>query len=260
MRSRNNDTMSNRLIITGGSRGIGAETARRAAARGDEVVVVYGSRADGAEALVDGIRHDGGRAMAVRADVAVEADVTALFERVDRELGPITGLVNSAGIAGDSGRVDQYDAHGLERLFAVNVIGTMLCCREGVRRMSTRHGGQGGAIVNVSSMASTIGGRAGSAHYAASKAAVDSFTKGLAKEVASEKVRVNAVRPGMVATDMIGPLLADRERANHMAKTIAMNRFAEPGEIAAAILWLLSDEAPFVSGTLLDASGGGFVI
>lgn len=243
------------ILITGGASGIGAETARMAAARGHRVAINFRSRPQQAEALA---REIGGRAF--QADVAVEGEIVRLFDEVTRAMGPVTGLVNSAGIGGGAHRVEGFEADGLARLFQVNVVGLMLCCREAAKRMSTRHGGTGGAIVNVSSMAGTIGGRTGKSHYAASKAAVDAFTVGFAKEVAREGIRVNAVRPGVVATDMTAPGLADPAVRADIESTIPMGRVGQPPEVATAILWLLSDEASFISGARLDASGGGFVI
>jgi NAD(P)-dependent dehydrogenase (short-subunit alcohol dehydrogenase family) len=243
------------ILITGGASGIGAEAARLAARRGYAVAINYRSRPERAQALASEI---GGRAF--QADVAVEADIVRLFDEATTVLGPITGLVNSAGIGGGAHRVDAFDGAGLAQLFQVNVVGLMLCCREAARRMSTARGGQGGAIVNVSSMAATIGGRSGKSHYAASKAAVDAFTVGFAKEVAGEGIRVNAVRPGVVATDMTAPGLAQPAVRADIEATIPMGRVGQTPEIAAAILWLLSDEASFISGARLDASGGGFVI
>ena len=181
-----------------------------------------------------------------------------MFDQAVERLGPLTALVNSAGVSGHS-RVVDFDAGSLETLMRVNVIGTMLCCREAGRRMSTARGGAGGAVVNISSMAATIGGRPGSAHYAASKAAVDVFTVGFAKEVANQGIRVNAVRPGATLTDMTASL-RDADLAGKVAATIPMNRIAEAAEVAAPVLWLLSPEASFVSGCRLDVSGGGFVI
>jgi NAD(P)-dependent dehydrogenase (short-subunit alcohol dehydrogenase family) len=248
------------ILITGGSRGIGAATARLAAARGHGIAVNYQTRADAAKALVAEITAAGGTAAAFQGDVSQEADVVRLFAQVERDLGPLSALVNSAGINGGKNRVTDFTADQLDRLMAVNVVGTMLCCREAVRRLSTLRGGPGGAIVNVSSMAATIGGRPGSSHYAASKAAVDAFTVGLAKEVAAEGIRVNAVRPGVTLTDMTDPLRHDATLRSEVAATIAMNRVATAEEIAAPILWLLSDEASFVSGCCVNASGGGFVI
>ena len=252
--------MTDTLLITGGASGFGAALAPLAAARGWAVAVNYRSRAAQATALVRSIVDAGGRATAIEADVAGEAGVVRLFDETERALGKVTRLVNSAGINGGTRRVEQFDEAGLARLFAVNVVGLMLCCREAARRMSTARGGRGGAIVNVSSMAGTIGGRAGKSHYAASKAAVDAFTVGFAKEVAREGIRVNAIRPGVVATEMTAAALADPASRADIEATIPMGRVGDAAEIARAILWLLSDEAPFISGARLDASGGGFVI
>jgi NAD(P)-dependent dehydrogenase (short-subunit alcohol dehydrogenase family) len=253
--------MSGGLLITGGSRGIGAATARLAAARGYAVAINYREQAEQAAALVGEIEAAGGTALAVQADVSRQDEVARLFRAVDERLGPLTALVNAAGInGGPPGRVADLEQPALERLLAVNVIGTMLCCREAVRRMSTANGGAGGAIVNVSSMAATIGGRPGRSAYAASKAAVDSFTVGLAKEVAREGIRVNAIRPGMTLTDMTDAVRRDPGRRAQIAATIAMNRCAEAEEIAQPILWLLSDAASFVAGAILDAAGGGFML
>lgn len=248
------------MLITGGARGIGAATAKLAAARGDAVAVNYERARDRAEALVAEIEQAGGRAIAVQADVAQEDQIRRMFREVDERLGGLGALVNSAGISTAETKVADFEQATLERLLAVNVIGTMLCCREAVRRMSTTGGGPGGAIVNVSSMAATIGGRPGRSAYAASKGAVDSFTIGFAKEVAREGIRVNVVRPGMTLTDMTDAVRQNAELRARVTDTIAMNRCAEPEEMARAILWLLSDEASFISGALLDASGGGFML
>jgi NAD(P)-dependent dehydrogenase (short-subunit alcohol dehydrogenase family) len=249
------------LLVTGGSRGIGAATARLAAGQGYAVAINYRTTNESAAAVVAEIESTGGGAIAVHADVSQEREVERLFEEVDQRLGRLSALVNSAGIdGGPETRVADLEQASLEHLCAVNVIGTMLCCREAVRRMSTVHGGAGGAIVNLSSMAATIGGRPGRSAYAASKAAVDSFTVGLAKEVAQEGIRVNAIRPGMTLTDMTHAVRRDPDRRAQIAATIAMNRCAEAEEIAQPILWLLSDEASFVSGAILDASGGGFML
>ena len=246
------------LLITGGASGIGAEAARLAAARGYKVAINYRSREAEAKKVVADITGEGGHAVALPADVAREADIGPLFDAAAKALGPITHLVNSAGISGSS-RVEDFDAAVLTRLFAVNTVGLMLCCREAARRMSTRRGGKGGVIVNISSMAATIGGRPGVSAYAASKAAVDSFTMGFAKEVAHEGIRAGALRPGMIETEMTERALADREVREAIESTIAMGRVGQAREIANAILWLLSDEASFISGVTLDASGGGFV-
>ncbi len=252
--------MTGVLLITGGSRGIGAATARLAAAEGYAVAVNYRDRADAAEAVVADIVAAGGTAAAFQGDVAADGDVTRLFAEVDTRLGPPTALVNNAGVSFGKRPTADSDADEIIRLFNVNVLGTMLCCREAVRRMSTARGGAGGAIVNVSSMAAAIGGRAGSSHYAASKAAVDAYTVGLAKEVGREGIRVNAVRPGMTITDMTEDAHRDPAVQADIAATIAMSRFATADEIARPVLWLLSDAASFISGTCLDASGGGFII
>jgi NAD(P)-dependent dehydrogenase (short-subunit alcohol dehydrogenase family) len=247
------------LLITGGASGIGAETARLAAARGYKVAINYRSREAEARKVVADIAANGGQAVALPADVSREADIRVLFDAAEKALGPITHLVNSAGIGTRPTRVEDFDAAVLAQLFAVNTVGLMLCCREATRRMSTRRGGNGGVIVNVSSMAATIGGRPGASAYAASKAAVDSFTMGFAKEVAPEGIRAVSLRPGMIETEMTERTLADREVRAAIESTIAMGRVGQASEIANAILWLLSDEASFISGVTLDASGGGFV-
>jgi NAD(P)-dependent dehydrogenase (short-subunit alcohol dehydrogenase family) len=249
------------LLVTGGARGIGAVTARLAAEQDYAVAVNYRAHQAAAEALVAKIEAAGGRAFAVQADVAREAEVERMFEAVDQRLGRLTALVNSAGIdGGPARRVADLEQAALERLLAVNVIGTMLCCREAARRMSTRTGGAGGAIVNLSSMAATIGGRAGRSAYAASKAAVDAFTVGFAREVAREGIRVNALRPGMTLTDMTDAVRQDPDLRARIADTIAINRCALPEEMARPILWLLSEAASFISGARLDAAGGGFML
>jgi len=248
------------ILVTGGASGIGAATARLAAASGYDVAINYRSRAAQATALADEIVGQGGRATAIAADVAREAEIVRLFDETERTLGPVHALVNNAGSSGGTLRVADLDAGELDRLFATNVVGLMLCCREAARRMSTRRGGAGGAIVNVSSMAATIGGRAGKSHYAASKAAVDVFTVGFAKEVAADGIRVNVVRPGVTRTDMTTEMLATPERRADIAATIPMRRAGEADEIARPILWLLSDEASFITGARLDASGGGFIV
>lgn len=248
------------ILVTGGARGIGAATARRAAAAGYSVAVNYRQRADAAAAVVADIAAHGGRAVAVQADIADEEAVARMFAGLDPDLGPLVGLVNNAGTEGNKSAVADFDSQVLRRMFEVNVLGVMLCCREAVRRMSTRLGGQGGAIVNVSSMAAAIGGRAGASDYAAAKAAVDCFTVGLAKEVAAEGIRVNTVRPGMTLTDMLAAFAGDKARFAKMTATVPMQRAADPDEIAAPIAWLLSEEASFISGACLDASGGGFLV
>ena len=245
--------MTGVLLITGGARGIGAATAKLAAQAGWAVAVGYRAEASQAEAVVAEIEAGGGKAIAVQGDVAEQAQVEKMFAEVDRRLGRLSGLINSAGIdGGPAARTEALEQAPLERLMAVNVVGTMLCCREAVRRMSTAHGGQGGAIVNVSSMAATIGGRPGRSAYAASKGAVDSFTMGLAREVAREGIRVNVLRPGMTLTDMTDAVRSDPELRARIAGTIAMNRCASAEEMARPILWLLSSEASFISGAFLE--------
>jgi len=252
--------MSGVLLITGGASGIGAETARRAATQGYSIAINYRTRDEQAKKVVADVQAKGAKAIAIKADMASEADIVRMFDETTKALGPITHLINSAGIGGGGMRVEAFDAKTLERLFAVNVVGLMLCCREAARRMSTKHGGKGGSIVNVSSMAATIGGRSGASHYAASKAAVDAFTVGFAKDVAAEGIRVNSLRPGMVLTEMTEDRLKDDSFRTGIEATIAMGRVGKAHEIADAALWLLSDAASFISGAKLDASGGGFVI
>ncbi len=251
--------MTGTLLITGGASGIGAETARRAARLGYKVAINYRSRDAQAMGVAADIAAQDGEAMALPGDMASEADIVRLFDETEKVFGPVTHLVNSAGIGGGGMRVQDFDAARLQQLFAVNVVGLMLCCREAARRMSTRRGGKGGVIVNVSSMAGTIGGRPGSSHYAASKAAVDSFTMGFARDVALEGIRVNAVRPGMVQTEMTEERLKDQAFKAGIEATIAMGRVGQAHEIAEAILFLLSDKASFISGAMLDAAGGSFV-
>jgi NAD(P)-dependent dehydrogenase (short-subunit alcohol dehydrogenase family) len=251
--------MAKTLLITGGASGIGAETARRAAQRGYQVALNYRSRDAEAKKLVADIQAKGGKAIALPADMAKEADIVRLFQETEKALGSITHLVNSAGFTQQT-RVEAYDAALLEKFFAVNVIGLMLCCREATKRMSTKNGGKGGAIVNVSSMAATLGGRTGSSAYAATKGAVDSFTKGFAREVAAEGIRVNSLRPGMVMTEMTEGRLKDATFRARIEASIPMQRVGESHEIAEAVLWLLSDESSFITGAMLDAAGGGYMI
>ncbi len=251
--------MTKTLIITGGASGIGAETARRAAERGYKVAINYRSRSAQAEAIVAEIKAKGGQAVALPGNMASEADIVKMFAEAEQALGPITHLVNSAGISVRT-RVAEYDAAVLANIFAVNVIGLMLCCREAAKRMSTKTGGKGGAIVNVSSIASTLGGRSGSSAYAATKGAVDSFTKGFATEVAAEGIRVNSIRPGMVMSEMTERRLQDPAFRAGIEASIPMRRVGEGREIADAILWLLSGESSFITGAMLDAAGGGYRI
>jgi NAD(P)-dependent dehydrogenase (short-subunit alcohol dehydrogenase family) len=239
------------LVVTGGGRGIGAETARLAAEHGYAVAVNYRENRDAAQALVRTFR----KAIAIQADVAVEADVVRLFETVDRELGRITALVNNAGVVDRGTRVAQMSAARIARMFAINVTGSFLCAREAVKRMSTRHGGPGGAIVNLSSIAARLGGAGEYVDYAAAKGAIDTFTVGLAKEVGPEGIRVNAVRPGIIRTD-IHLASGDPARVERIGATAPLQRPGEAGEVARAILWLLSDEASYITGALVDVTGG----
>lgn len=242
-------------LITGASRGIGAATARIAARRGHAVVINYLSSDDAARSLAAEISAAGGTALPVRADVGQEADVLRMFEQVDRELGPISALVNNTGVLERQMRLDEMEADRWQRVLTTNVIGSFLCAREAVRRMSTRHGGQGGSIVNVSSVAARLGGTGEYIDYAASKGAVDVMTVGLAREVATEGIRVNGVRPGPVYTD-IHASGGEPGRVDRVKSAIPMQRGGEVDEIAHAILWLLSDEASYVTGSILDVSGG----
>ncbi len=239
------------LLVTGGGRGIGAATSRAAARRGWDVAVNYQTNRPRAEAVVDDIENAGGKAIAYQADIADERAVLAMFAAIDRDFGCLTGLVNSAGILGPRGRIDQVDQVGLANLFAINVTGTLICCREAIRRMSRSHGGAGGTIVNLSSAASRLGGAGEAVPYAASKGAIDSLTFGLAQEVAGEGIRVNAVSPGMIDTEIQPP-----GRVERLGPSLPMKRTGKAEEVASAILYLLSDEAAYVSGTVLDVSGG----
>lgn len=244
------------VLITGASRGIGAETARQAARLGWAVAVNYRSDAESAEAVVADIVNDGGRALAVQADVAVETDVLRMFESVDSRLGRLTALVNNAGVVDRKSRVDAMSAERLQRMFMLNVVGSFLCAREAIRRMSPAHGGQGGAIVNVSSVASRLGSPAEYVDYAASKSAIDTMTLGLAKELAGERIRVNAVRPGIIETG-IHASGGQPDRVERLAPLIPMGRAGRPDEIARAILWLLDDaQSSYCTGSILDATGG----
>lgn len=243
------------LIVTGASRGIGAATARLAAARGFHVCVNYLRNPSAAEGVVQAIRQEKGTAVAVQADVSNEADVNRLFETATEQLGPITALVNNVGIVEPQTRLENIDAARLHRVFAANVFGSFLCAREAVRRMSTRYGGQGGSIVNVSSGAARIGSPNEYIDYAATKGAIDTLTLGLAKEVAEEKIRVNAVRPGHIYTELHA-LGGEPNRVDRVKAQVPMKRGGQPEEIANAILWLLSEEASYVTGAILDVTGG----
>jgi NAD(P)-dependent dehydrogenase (short-subunit alcohol dehydrogenase family) len=243
------------LLITGGGRGIGAATALLAASRGYAVAVNYATNSLAADEVVRTIRDNGGNAMAVQADVGDEAQVLAMFQKVDARFGRLTALVNNAGVVDVTARVDEMSVARLERMFRINVIGSFVCAREAVRRMSTRYGGSGGAIVNISSGAARLGSPGQYVDYAASKGAIDTFTIGLAKEVAEEGIRVNAVRPGLIDTEIhaSGGL---PDRAFELAPTVPMKRTGTAEEIAGAILWLLSPEASYTTTALLDVTGG----
>ena len=243
------------VLVTGGSRGIGAAAALRAAERGWAVAVNYTSDATAAQAVVARIRDAGGMALAIQADVSIEAAVVELYARVDRELPPLNALVNNAGVVDLPGRVDETTTARLQRMFAINVFGSFICAREAVRRMSTRHGGRGGTIVNLSSAAARIGSPGQYVDYAAAKGAIDVFTMGLAKEVATEGIRVNAVRPGIIETD-IHASGGTPDRAKQMAPLVPMQRAGSADEVAQAIIWLMSDESSYTTGAVIDVSGG----
>jgi NAD(P)-dependent dehydrogenase (short-subunit alcohol dehydrogenase family) len=247
--------MRGTLIITGSGRGIGAATAIRAAERGYAVCVNYRERREPAQAVVATIKQTGGSAIAVAAENCVETDVERLFATAERELGPVRALVNNAGVPGRIGRVEDLQLETLRRVLDVNVIGTMLCARAAVRLMSTKHGGSGGAIVNVSSMASRTGSPGELVHYAAAKAAVETFNYGLAAEVAAEGIRVNCVSAGLIETE-IHAEAGDADRLRRYATRMPMARAGKPEEVAAAILWLLSDEASYITGATLPVAGG----
>ncbi|MFP8779947.1 SDR family oxidoreductase [Hydrogenophaga sp. RWCD_12] len=243
------------LLVTGGSRGIGAATALLAARQGWSVAVNYQGNSLAADEVVRGIRESGGTAITVQADVSDEAQVLRMFEKVDAKLGQLTGLVNNAGVVDVTARVDEMSAARFKRMFDINVFGSFLCAREGVRRMSTRHGGEGGSIVNLSSAASRLGSPGQYVDYAASKGAIDAFTIGLAKEVAAEGIRVNAVRPGLIETEIhaSGGL---PDRVNDLKHLVPMQRGGTADEVAQAIVWLLSPAASYTTMTLMDVSGG----
>ncbi|RWM76819.1 MAG: SDR family oxidoreductase [Mesorhizobium sp.] len=243
------------LLVTGGSRGIGAATSRLAAKAEYRVAVNYASNEAAATALVEAIEQDGGEALAIEGDVGSEADIQAMFKRIDHVFGPLDALVNNAGVVDQRARVDEMSGARLERMMRINVIGAMLCAREAVKRMSTSHGGKGGAIVNVSSIAARIGGPGEYVDYAASKGAIDSFTIGLAREVAGEGIRVNAVSPGIVDTE-IHASGGQPDRVERMRHVVPMQRAGTTEEVAAAILWLLSDGASYTTGANLEVGGG----
>ncbi len=242
------------LLVTGGSRGIGAATARAAAEAGWSVALTYRDDEAAAAAVVADVEAAGRAAVAVRADVAVEGDVLAAFAAAER-LGPLTGLVANAGVVAPRARVDEYSAERVQRLLAVNVLGTVLCCREAVRRMSTRHGGAGGSVVLVSSAASRLGSPGEYVDYAATKGAVDTLGIGLAREVAGEGIRVNVVRPGIVDTG-IHAAGGQPDRVSRLAPTVPMGRAGRAEEVAAAVLWLLGEGSGYCTGSVLDVAGG----
>lgn len=251
-----NDAKNDRsVLVTGGSRGIGAAAALRCAEAGWAVAVNYTRDATAANTIVDRIVTDGGRAIALQADVADAAQVAALFERLDRELPPLHGLVNNAGVVDLPSRVDAMDAARLQRMFAINVFGSFFCAREAVKRLSTKYGHGGGAIVNLSSAAARLGSPGQYVDYAAAKGAIDVFTIGLAKEVATEGIRVNAVRPGIIETD-IHASGGIPDRVAQMAPLVPMQRAGSADEVAQAIVWLLSDASSYTTGAVIDVTGG----
>lgn len=247
--------MNKVLIVTGGSRGIGAATAMLAAERGYDVCVNYLQNQEAANSVVKSIEQRGGRAIAVAADVASEPDVIDLFNKVDQQLGSVTAVVNNAGVLERQMRVEDMDVARLNRVFATNITGNFLCAREAIKRMSTQYGGAGGAIVNISSGASRTGSPNDYIDYAASKGAIDTMTIGLAKEVANEGIRVNAVRPGLIYTE-IHAAGGEPNRVDRLKSMIPMKRGGKVNEVAQAILWLLSDEASYTTGSFIDVTGG----
>ena len=243
------------ILVTGAGRGIGAACALLAAQQGYKVCINYRSDADAAARVVSAIEDGGGSALAIQADVAEQADVERMFALIDERFGRINALINNAAMLSPQMRVDQMDAARINRLMATNVTGSFLCAREAVRRMSTRHGGPGGAIVNMSSRAAVLGAPGEYVDYAASKAALDAFTTGLSREVANEGIRVNAIRPGLIYTEMHASG-GEPDRVNRLRASVPMARGGSPAEVANAALWLLSDEASYTTGSFIDVSGG----
>lgn len=247
--------MSGTIIVTGSGRGIGAATALLAAKRGYAVCVNYANRSEDADKVVEAIRKEGGKAIAVKADVSKEAEVKAMFDTAVAELGPLIALVNNAGVTGKIGRLVDVSTQDLQRVVEINLMGTIFCSREAVRRMSTASGGSGGGIVNISSRGVQLGGTNTYVHYAAAKAAVETFTFGLAKEVIAEGIRVNCVSPGIIETE-IHAAAGDPQRLQRVASEIPIQRVGRPDEVAAAVLWLLSEEASYCVGSILAVGGG----
>lgn len=247
--------MNKVVLVTGGSRGIGAATAKLAAAQGYYVCINYNTNELAANHLVDEIHANGGRAISVRANVAIESDVLNLFEIIDEKFGQLTALVNNAGVLEKQMRLESIDLERIKRIFSTNVFGSILCAREAVKRMSIKNGGQGGAIVNVSSAASRLGAAGEYVDYASSKGAIDSLTIGLSREVAEEGIRVNAVRPAYIYTEMHSDG-GEPERVDRIKESLPMKRGGNPEEVANAIMWLLSDQASYTTGTFIELAGG----
>ncbi len=243
------------VLVTGGSRGIGAATALLAARQGFAVAVNYSANSLAAQEVVRQIQATGGSAISVQADVAIEAQVLAMFDTIDTKLGVLSALVNNAGVVDTAARVDEMSVQRIRRMFDINLLGTFICAREAVKRMSTRFGGSGGAIVNVSSVAARLGGAGQYVDYAASKGAIDTFTLGLAREVAAEGIRVNAVRPGIIETD-IHASGGQPDRARAMAPMVPMQRPGSAQEVARTIVWLLTAESSYTTGAIVDVAGG----
>ena len=250
-----NDHSEKVVLITGGSRGIGAACALLAAKQGYKVCVNFASNENAALGVVSEIEKIGGSAIAVKGDVASEADILNLFAETKSRLGPVTGLINNAGILSKEGRLDTFSTERIARIIAVNVTGSILCAREAVKAMSTQHGGNGGSIINISSIAATLGAPGVYVDYAATKGAIDTFTIGLAREVATEGIRVNGIRPGIIDTDIHGSG-GSPNRVEELKHVIPMQRGGSAMEVAEVVLWLMSDAASYVTGTTVDVSGG----